>query len=474
MARIAFRTKGAVLDSLVEDRIAANASHDPETARLTARLRLLSRQLEAPSSAAGENRGQLAAEQIKLQAALSDRIFGTDASRRALRADPASIRAALPRNAVLVEWIRYNAYEGKLRWKPAYGALVVSPEGPIRWVPLGDATAIDAAVRLDQKAMRHRMSDDGVSRALRNLYERIWAPLAPTLPAETQRIVISPDGELNFVSFATLLTPDGRFLSDSFTIEYVSSGRDLIRDLPQPKEGGAKKLSVFADPDFGGVKTDMDADLDPLPGTRKEARFLLDHAAAWGLVPDAHLGPDASKRALEALRSPYILHLATHARILDTDSFPGFSPPNPMQRNLIFLTGAQATLDAWRKGTPPPPENDGILNAEEAGTLDLEGTWLVTLSACDTGGGEALAGEGVLGLRRGFLLAGARNLMMTLWPVSDEATVPMIEDFYTRTGSGEGAGTALAEAQRRRLHLLRDTEGIGAAARKAGAFILSF
>jgi CHAT domain-containing protein len=96
---------------------------------------------------------------------------------------------------------------------------------------------------------------------------------------------------------------------------------------------------------------------------------------------------------------------------------------NPMHRSGLALAGAQTTIEAWKHEEVPPVENDGILTAEDVSTLDLQGTWLVTLSACDTGSGEARAGEGVMGLRRGFIQAGAQNLLMTLWPISDEVTV---------------------------------------------------
>ena len=74
----------------------------------------------------------------------------------------------------------------------------------------------------------------------------------------------------------------------------------------------------------------------------------------------------------------------------------------------------------------PPTDNDGIVTAEEVGGLNLKGTWLVVLSACETGTGQAKAGEGVMGLRRGFIQAGAQNLLMTLWRISDETTVEIM------------------------------------------------
>src|SRR5260370_29705502 len=101
---------------------------------------------------------------------------------------------------------------------------------------------------------------------------------------------------------------------------------------------------------------------------------------------------------------------------------------NPMHRSGLALAGAQTTIEAWKRDEVPPVENDGILTAEDVSTLDLQGTWLVTLSACDTGSGQARAGEGVIGLRRGFIQAGAQNLLMTLWPISDEVTVQIMSD----------------------------------------------
>jgi CHAT domain-containing protein len=101
-----------------------------------------------------------------------------------------------------------------------------------------------------------------------------------------------------------------------------------------------------------------------------------------------------------------------------------------MHRSGLALAGAQTTIEAWKREEVPPVENDGILTAEDVSTLDLEGTWLVTLSACDTGSGEARAGEGVMGLRRGFIQAGAQHLLMTLWPISDELAVQIMSDFY--------------------------------------------
>ena len=121
----------------------------------------------------------------------------------------------------------------------------------------------------------------------------------------------------------------------------------------------------------------------------------------------------------------------------------------------------------------PPTENDGIVTAEEVGGLKLEGTQLVVLSACETGSGEARAGEGVMGLRRGFIQAGAKNLLMTLWPISDETTVKIMLDFYDAADKSHNAPQALADVQRDWLVKLRKERGLLAAVNLAGPFIMS-
>jgi CHAT domain-containing protein len=144
-----------------------------------------------------------------------------------------------------------------------------------------------------------------------------------------------------------------------------------------------------------------------------------------------------------------------------------------MHRSGLALAGAQRTLDAWNRGEVPPIQNDGIVTAEDIATIDLKDTWLVTLSACDTGSGEAKAGEGVLGMRRAFLEAGAQNLLMTLWPISDEPTVNVISDFYERAREAGDAPKALAQVQRDWLLRTREEHGLSRAVRLAGPFVMS-
>jgi CHAT domain-containing protein len=144
-----------------------------------------------------------------------------------------------------------------------------------------------------------------------------------------------------------------------------------------------------------------------------------------------------------------------------------------MHRSGLALAGAQSTVEAWKRGDTPLVENDGILTAEDVSALKLTGTWLATLSACDTGSGQAKSGEGVMGLRRGFIEAGVQNLLMTLWPINDETTVQIVTDFYKAAHQSGNAPDALAQVQRDWLVRLRQEQGLARAVNLAGPFIMS-
>ena len=221
-----------------------------------------------------------------------------------------------------------------------------------------------------------------------------------------------------------------------------------------------------------------------LPGTALEAAALEKRAGRKGVK--VFLGPNATEAELREVSSPRVLHLATHGFFLpevelgkqtnplqQPSEIPKAKLENPMHRSGLALAGAQGTLRAWGRGEVPPIENDGIVTAEEVGGLKLNGTWLVVLSACDTGSGEARAGEGVMGLRRGFIQAGEQNLLMTLWPISDRTTVQIMLDFYDAADKTNNAPKALAEVQRNWLIKLRQEQGLLAAVKLAGPFIMS-
>jgi CHAT domain-containing protein len=221
---------------------------------------------------------------------------------------------------------------------------------------------------------------------------------------------------------------------------YLTSGRDLLRGATRgtPKGGAI----VFADPDFDGTKAPAPSGRRSramqgltwtrLPGTRQEADALAKSLAS----PTVYRDKQATETALKAVRSPPILHLATHGFFLaDTDA----TVENPLLRSGLVFAGANALAS----GT-----DDGVVTALEASTLDLRGTRLVVMSACETGVGKIVNGDGVYGLRRALVIAGAESLVMSLWQVDDTATRDLMAGYYKKLKAGGGRSSALRDVQR--------------------------
>ncbi|HEV3065018.1 MAG TPA: CHAT domain-containing tetratricopeptide repeat protein [Chthoniobacterales bacterium] len=518
LAAAVLRYKGVVLDSIVEDRLLAEARSQDQ--KLVEHLNLDKRQLgplllepaQKLSAETNQRIEVLEGEVESIESQLAQHVAGLGRARHALGVSLEQVQSTIPNDGALIEYLHYWYYLGKGKSEPRYGAIVLFSKGAPLWIPLGKANEIEHLVRRYGTLVRDSREEDELSDNLQKLYEVLWEPIGQALPSQTKRIIISPDGELNFISFATLLTKDKQFLAQTYNVQYVASGRDLLRE---PKPSTAKEVVLFANPDFGLASTprltkaeDRSSDgasksirgsekreiedwsFGSLEGTQKESDELIKKFAGWGWTPIEFTAKEATKEALLKIHSPYILHLATHGFFAKEDPTRTQTEPeeqlggrqsvtkskffkNPMHRSGLALAGAQTTIEAWKREEVPPVENDGILTAEDVSTLDLQGTWLVTLSACDTGSGEARAGEGVMGLRRGFIQAGAQDLLMTLWPISDEVTVQIMSDFYEAAHKTGTAPEALAEVQRNWLLKLRAEKGLAQAVNLAGPFIMS-
>jgi CHAT domain-containing protein/Tfp pilus assembly protein PilF len=387
------------------------------------------------------------------------------------------VAAALPQQGALVEFITYLdiALVPEPGWRASpppprlrYLALVLLPNSTIRVRDLGPAEPIDVAASRLRDALANR--DASFQAQAQKLYQLAFQPLLPLL-GKTRRLFLSPDGQLSLVPFAAL--HDGhQFLVERFDFTYLTSGKDL---LPRAQEAGpAGSVVVLADPDFTASppastlseKRESRAwSLVPLPGTRQEAK------AIERLFPQAqlYLGPEATKERLLQLRAPGILHLATHGIFLDDAPVPTPSravghfgamgegavssrpPPSPLLRSGLLFSGASAQPPSSSSDTQLPPDTS-LATALELASLNLWGTQLVVLSACDTGRGDVKPGQGVYGLRRAFIVAGAETVVMSLWKVNDETTQRLMEAYYTQLLAGRGRAAALRDA----MQLLRE------------------
>jgi CHAT domain-containing protein len=301
------------------------------------------------------------------------------------------------------------------------------------------------------------------------LHQALVEPLLAALPGCT-RWLIAPDGELYSLPFEALPAAGGHLL-DRLEISYVAVGREILRFGTATKRVGPAVVIAGPDFDLAGSSTTPVPDpceerfarphdeFVPLPWTNAEGTEV---ARALGVTP--WQGKAALKRSVQSLCSPRVLHMATHGFVLpvrvgtgpssaDSRLLAERSLDNPLLRAALALAGA----NAWLRGLSTPAEaGNGLLTAEEVTSIDLSGTRLVVLSACETGLGDVIPGEGVFGLRRAFALAGAISQVMSLWQVPDRSTADLMAEFYAGLRQGLLPQEALRKAQRNLR--LRDPE----------------
>ena len=347
----------------------------------------------------------------------------------------AEIQSRLPAGTALVEFIRYG---GELY--PYYAAYVLKTDGTIQGIDLGPAEAVDAAVStLTMSLASPNTPPSQVKEAAQALENQVMAPVRAVL-GETTTVFLSPDGTLNLIPFEALVDESGHYLVESYQFRYLTSGRDLVRLgntaantnpavlIGNPTYGRPGKLVAQAD-----IRAiDFENRLFPsLPGTQQEVDLIAPKLAG----AEVYTQTNATEAVLKQKAQPSILHIATHGFFeSNRDTL------NPLLQSGLILAGAAA-------GGQSGPDQDGLLSALEVTAINLRGTQLVVLSACETGRGVLAANEGVYGLRRAFALAGAQSQVFSLWKVSDTATQALMVDYYDHLLSGMPRDAALRETQ---------------------------
>ena len=202
--------------------------------------------------------------------------------------------------AALVEFVRYDHYQGRGCAEAHYGALILGRIGEPAWIPLGPAEPIERQVRRLQHALRNETGESSLATALRELTDVIWRPLEASLPEGKNDIIISPDGAMSLVSFAALTVDGVSFVGERFWISYVSSGRDLLA----PGLGASRKparLCVLANPDFGAPSP-----VPPAPAQLEMAKYRAARARRSRIEFPSHAGcgkgRSASGRACGGVR----------------------------------------------------------------------------------------------------------------------------------------------------------------------------
>ncbi len=320
----------------------------------------------------------------------------------------------------------------------------------LRLLDLGDATEIDNAVaawRGEITGVQEATAGTPPEAAAATLTARLIEPLG--VPREAKALVLALDGSLARLPFAALPIGEQRVLGDDRRVTVVDSGRDVL--------AWGRNTSAEAGPNY--VAGGIDYDAGPTAGqpsqgyvvrlpfgilpwkqleeTEGEARAV---AASYGVEPKTGIEP--RKGVIKQLRSPRVLHLATHGFFFPEDWTTGIR--DPLLRSGLALVGCNRALQG--KTLLPGVEN-GVLTAYDVLGLDLEATRLVVLSACETGLGLVVPNEGIFGLRRAFTIAGARAVVLSLWDVEDAPTSMLMTVMTRSLVKGSTAADALADAQ---------------------------
>ncbi|MFK7952655.1 MAG: tetratricopeptide repeat protein [Ekhidna sp.] len=294
-------------------------------------------------------------------------------------------------------------------------------------------------------------------------FESFWKPIHEKVK-NVSRVKLSPDGIFYKMNPNSFKITDNDFVLDKYYVSYLTSCKDLFLEKQNIH---LQKAYLFGNPSFS--KTEGNGgQLSSLPGTEAEVTTITSLLSPSDWRVKSYLSGEASELKLRSAYNPTILHIATHGFFSDNGNFISSISPirDPLFKSGLFLSGASDTYSSFLKGIPTTNSNDGILTAYEAMNLNLNQTQLVVLSACETGLGDVRNGEGVFGLQRAFMVAGARNVITSIFKIGDQTTNELMVLFYEKFIETGRADESLMYAQRK----LKETY---ADAKTWGAFILT-
>jgi CHAT domain-containing protein/Tfp pilus assembly protein PilF len=492
------KAKATVIDAISAERQIAFCSYDSEIQKKAEKHAELCGEISTVTLAGVEKlepeiyRSRLEAlyrEKDSLEAELSRSCSGFQDQMASKGFSFKDVTDVIPEGALLWEFVRYEPYDFEKigrdveKSEPSrYLAFTLDRTGASTLNDLGNAEEIDSLIgaararidraRIEFFSSRAADSEKRLRETTGELYRKIFEPLESSLGLRTN-IFISPDGQLNLLPFEILPCADGGYVVEKYGISYLSSGRDLLRF--EKKHDLGNSALTFADPDFDlailaeretagsnptssdyikmdfkptrGVADCLNRHFDALPNSRMEvdsiSKTLEDHTAFQ--VGSFH-GQNAREEILKEMATPpRILHLATHGYFCeDINLAENRMLENPLLRSGLAFAGANHLMDASEESDQSG--DDGILTAFEASGLNLMGTDLVALSACESGVGQVRNGEGVFGLRRAFQHAGARTIVMSLWKVPDQETCDLMNGFYKNWMTGLSKKEALRQS----------------------------
>jgi len=386
----------------------------------------------------------------------------------------------LPEGSAVVEFARVEDFDPDrdvfLR-TARYWAMLLSKDETVKAYDLGEAAQLESLVEEQFGVLQttHKLDAKPQLRAMSLLYDAIWSQFASDLDG-TDTLFVSPDGVLGVVPFAALLDPAGKFLVEKKTLYQLSTGRELVSS-PQREAASLSDPAIVWDPDYElGTSEEQPAHPGDARATSPERMKFgrLAGSAKEAELIRAILSEDvtpldrekATESAVRALSRPRVLHLATHGMFQQDMpvKLEGLRAEDRLAldaayvRHVRTLSRSGIALAGVNAGATVG-ETDGFLTAYDVIGMDLTGTDLVVLSACETGRGSLFAGEGVLGLGRSFRVAGARYVVVSLWLLSGAEATRQMRAFYKSYAAGTNPVVALRDVQRKQITRYREVYG---------------
>lgn len=383
----------------------------------------------------------------QLERSLSQRSNAFAGGVKTERVKPEDLRKMLTPSEAIVDILRVQDFKNQKWGEVKYAALVLKKEqtlDPELVIFQNGGELEDKYYKYYRNAIRQKINDE-------YSYAQYWKALEPSLKGKKD-LILSLDGVYNQISLATLRQDNGRFLLEEKSLRLLSNSKDYIRIAQNKNQSKTTNRNVYlvGFPDYGDPSI-----VDPLPGTKVELNNVQKVLNTANFKTNLLLGEQASEENLKNVNDPLILHIATHGYFLteleDSGDERVFgiqvdkARNNPMLRSGLMMSGAAEAIQGAAR--PGMENSNGLFTAYEASNLNLEKTELVILSACETGLGDVVAGEGVFGLQRSFLVAGANALVMSLWRVNDEATQELMTLFMRNYIRLNDKQKAFAEAQ---------------------------
>ena len=349
------------------------------------------------------------------------------------------IASLLTETEAVIEVVRIQNFDKDFTDDSKYAALVITKGSLLpKMIVLENGKQLETRyAKFYKNAIQQKAIDD-------YSYDQYWAQLEPLL-AGKKTIYLSPDGVYNQLNVNTFKKKDGDYLLTRYEVIVIGNSKDLINIKKRKPIVAKKDAFILGFPDYAGAAV-------PLPGTKVETEAINKILMASGYKTTFKQAQEASEKNFKSVKGPQLMHIATHGYFLADADLQGGDAlgveaenarNNPLLRSGLILAGAAKD----EQNIDLSSNDNGILTAYEAMNLNLEGTDLVVLSACETGLGDVKAGEGVYGLQRAFLVAGANAMIMSLWKVDDAATQQLMTNFYTNWAKGGSKVKAFKQAQ---------------------------